>query len=185
MDVKDKEDIILYNNFLNGNNEAFNKIISNYRIKLINFIFTYVKNKEIAEDLAQDTFVYLLINRRGYDFKYSLKSYLYTIAKCRALNYLRKEKKIINLDESYMENIVDSISVEDNLIKEENKRTILNAIQKLKPQYRQAIFLRDIEELKYIDISRILNKNTPQIKVLIHRARKSLEKILRGEDKIC
>lgn len=185
MNEKDKEDIILYSDFLDGNNEAFNKIISNYRIKLINFIFTYVKNKEIAEDLAQDTFVYLLINRKVYDFKYTLKSYLYTIAKCRALNYLRKEKKIIKLDESYMKNMEDSISIEDDLIKEENKRIILNAIQKLKPQYKQAIFLRDIEELKYIDISRILNKSVPQIKVLIHRARKSLEKKIREEDKIC
>ena len=43
----------------------------------------YVKNIEIAEDIAQDSFMYMIINKVEYDFKYSFKTYLYTIAKSR------------------------------------------------------------------------------------------------------
>lgn len=86
------QDIKLYNQFISGNKEAFEKIMDKYRLNLIYFIRRFVKSIDIAEDIAQDVFVYVLINKKEYDFKYSLKTYLYTIAKCRALNFLRKEK---------------------------------------------------------------------------------------------
>ena len=84
--MENKTDVDLYNSLLNGNNEAFDEIMNRHRNNLILFINKYVHDLEISEDLAQDTFVYVLINRKEYDFKYSLKTYLYTIAKCRASN---------------------------------------------------------------------------------------------------
>ena len=144
-----------------------------------------MKNIDIAEDLAQDTFVYVLTKRKKYDFKYTLKSYLYTIAKCRALNYIKKEKKIIKLDDSYMEDLEYEKSIEELYIKKEEKKYILNIINKLKPQYKEVILLREIDELRYDEISKVLKKSIPQIKILIHRARKNLEKIIREENIVC
>ena len=95
--INEKTDVELYREFLLGNKEAFEEIVVRYKDKLIYFIARYVKTIEIAEDLAQDTFVYILVNKKEYDFKYSLKTYLYTIAKCRAWNYLKREKRIIRL----------------------------------------------------------------------------------------
>lgn len=83
-----EDDVKLYKKFLTGNNEAFDILIDKYRNNLIYFIQGFVNSKDIAEDLTQDVFVYVLINRKEYDFKYSLKTYLYTIAKSRALNYM-------------------------------------------------------------------------------------------------
>ena len=79
--VNEKSDIELYKLFLEGDNEAFNTLIIRHRKKLTNFIIAYVKNIEIAEDIAQDSFLYMIINKVEYDFKYSFKTYLYTIAK--------------------------------------------------------------------------------------------------------
>lgn len=54
-------------------------------------------------------------------------------------------------------------------------------MQKLKPEYQNAIYLADIEELSYKEISQIMKKPESSIKVLIHRARKKLKEILKKE----
>ena len=76
-----EEDKKLYKEFLNGNKDAFDRIVNKYKNNLIYFITRYVKDPEIAEDIFQDCLLYLLENKEKYDFKYSLKTYLYTIAK--------------------------------------------------------------------------------------------------------
>lgn len=180
LEINKKTDIELYNDFLEGNEEAFNNIIRKYRKSLISFIMRFIKNIEVAEDIAQDTFVYVLVNRTEYDFKYSLKTYLYTIAKCRAINYLKRERKIVVYDEAYMRE-KEEVYIDENLIEEENKKELYSAIKKLKKNYQIVIYLKDIEGFKYKEISRILNKTVPELKMTAHRARKSLEKIMRKE----
>ena len=182
IEIDRKTDAELYKEFLNGNEEAFNNIIRKYRKPLISFIMRFIKNIEVAEDIAQDTFVYVLMNKTEYDFKYSLKTYLYTIAKCRAINYLKRERKVVSYDEAYMRE-KEEIYIDEDLIKEENKKEIYEAIGKLKKSYQIVIYLKDIEGLKYKEISRILNKTVPQLKMMTHRARKSLEKTMRKEVK--
>lgn len=183
--MEEKTDIDLYNSFLNDNNEAFDELINRHRKNLILFINKYVHDLEISEDLAQDTFVYVLINRKEYDFKYSLKTYLYTIAKCRAINYIRNQKKIVEFDEAFIKDEEEPNQIEDNLLRNENKLKIQEALAKLKPEYQSIIFLKDFEEFSYKEICKILNKNMSQVKVLIHRARKSLAKALRKEGLEC
>lgn len=173
--AKAKADIKLYNEFLNGDNESFNEIMRIYRKELIYFIMKFVHNFDIAEDLAQDTFLYMIINKKEYDFKYEFKTYIYTIARCRAINYLKKQKKIVNFDEAYMQE-EDYLEIEGNIINEEKQKEILELIKKLKYEYQVAIYLRDFQEFQYKEISKILNKTVPQVKMLIHRARKSLKK---------
>lgn len=183
--MEEKTDVVLYNSFLKGDNEAFDEIINRYRKNLILFINKYVHDLEISEDLAQDTFVYVLINRKEYDFKYSLKTYLYTIAKCRASNYIRNQKRIVKFDEAYIKNEEEPEQVEDNLLRKEKNLKVQEALKELKPEYQSVIFLKDIEEFSYKEICKILDKNMSQVKVLIHRARKSLAKILRKEGFEC
>lgn len=180
IELNAKEDIELYEEFINGDKEAFNEIIRKYRRSLILFIMRLVKNKEVAEDIAQDAFVYILMNKEEYNTKYSFKTYLYTIAKCRAINYLKRERKVVSYDEAYMGEKEETY-IDEDLIKEENKKEIYEAIGKLKKSYQIVIYLKDIEGLKYKEISRILNKTVPQLKMMTHRARKSLEKIMRKE----
>ena len=87
------EDKILYKEFLDGNMEAFEKLTTKYKTNLTYFIYKYVKNEEIAEDIYQDIIIYLLSKKEIYNFKYSFKTFLYIIAKSRALNYIREQNK--------------------------------------------------------------------------------------------
>ena len=69
-----------------GNNKSFEEIVIRHKDSIIYFIQRYTKSVDIAEDLAQDVFVYILMHKKNYRFEYSLKTYLYTIAKSKALN---------------------------------------------------------------------------------------------------
>ena len=186
MEVKTQRnnDIYLYKEFLKGNNEAFNEIIKIYRKKLIYFIYQYVNNIDIAEDISQDTFVYILINKTEFEFKYPLKTYIYTIAKCRALNHIKKYKKEEQLDGSVYKLSTD-IEIDTDLLSKENKKEIWESMGKLPEKYRTVLYLKYFENFKYKEICTILNKPMPQVKVLLHRAKKMVEKSLKKEEFIC
>ena len=70
-----EEDKYLYNNFLKGDMDSFKCLILKYKNNLIYFLLKYVKDMQIAEDISQDVFVYILVNKKKYNFKYSFKTY--------------------------------------------------------------------------------------------------------------
>ena len=172
-----EEDKRLYNEFILGNNDAFEQIMNKYRENLIYFIQRIVKSFDVAEDIAQDVFVYVLINKKEYDFKYTLKTYLYTIGRSRAINYLKKEKRCVSLNLEHQGNY----EIEEIMFLNERKRNLKESINKLLPQHQLVIYLADIEELPYKEICKIMNKSMVQIKMLIYRARKNLKIILGKE----
>ncbi len=150
-----------------------------YIESVIYFINKFVKNIDVAEDLAQDVFVYILINKKEYDFKYSLKTYLYTIGKYRAFNYLKREKRIIHLNDDIY---TDGSEIDDIVFKKEKNKNLKEAINKLNDEQSTVVFLADIEELSYKEICKILGISMPKLKSLIYRARKKLKVILLKEE---
>lgn len=177
--MEEKTDKQLYKEFLLGNNDSFEEIVVRHKNAMIYFIQKYVKNIDIAEDLAQDVFVYILTNRKNYKFEYSLKTYLYTIAKSKSLNYIKRERRIVELDENQYEELEE---LEEKVFRNERAENLNKSIKKLKVEYQNAIYLADIEQLSYKEIGHILKKTDLSVKVLIHRARKALEKIIREEE---
>ena len=137
--MQEKTDKELYKEFLLGNNESFEEIVKRHKNSIIYFIQRYTKSIDIAEDLAQDVFLYVLIHKKNYRFEYSLKTYLYTIAKSKALNYIKREKRIVAIDEKEYENIKDVEELEEKVFKNERAENLKNAIQKLKLEYQNVI----------------------------------------------
>ena len=93
--MDDKE---LYQKYINGDNKAFELLINKYKTNLLFFINGFVNNLDNAEDIFQDVILYIVEHKETYDFNYSFKSYLYMIAKSRAINYINREQKIEELD---------------------------------------------------------------------------------------
>lgn len=169
-----------YEKFLSGSNEAFEKLVIAYKDGLILFINRLIQNITIAEDIAQDAFVEVFVHKERYNLETSFKTYLYTIGRNKAVDYIRKNQRIVLVDE-YPDAVKEEVSLEQKVIDEEEKRIIYHAMKQLKKEYQTAIILIDFEGLSYADAARILNKTNGQIKVLIHRARKSLAKVLNRE----
>lgn len=173
-----EEDKKLYSEFLNGNKNAFNMLVSKYRKNVIYFITRFVKSIDEAEDIFQDVVLYLLENAKIYNPKYSFKSYLYTIARSKALNYLNKNK-LPNTNLEELENTPEQNGLlEEIILSNERKTKIQKVISSLKPEYQLVIYLTQIEGLTYKETARIIEKTEKQIKNSTYNAKKTLKKLL-------
>ena len=171
-------DIELYNEYLDGNKEAFESLYNKYEKKIQYFVYNIVKDYQKAEDITQDVFIYVMQNRikQGYTFKY----YIYLVAKSRAYNHINTEKNRMKINEQYFSNESDQVEQDVAYIvtRNEKRKEILNAINMLDDKYKNVIYLVKIEELTYRETAQILEMSVQNVKNLIHRGKKELYKIL-------
>ncbi len=152
-------DIKLYNEYLNGNKEAFEFLYNKYKDKIQYFIFNIVKDCQKAEDITQEVFIYILQNkmRENCSFKY----YIYLVARSRAYNYINMIKRRTEIDEEFLYSNEEETNkdVIDIVIQKETEKEIIDAINKLNNKYKNAIYLTKIEELSYNETAKILRRN--------------------------
>ncbi len=171
-----------YRRFLDGDESAFDEIMKELFDKLVFFIDRYVNDIHAAEDIAIDTFSDLMVNKHRYNFKVTLKTYLFMLGRSRALNYI-KHRKIIDFVEL---NEADKVlseqeTLEEIVLTDEKKRIINNALESLSEDMRVAIHLIYFEDLSYGEAAKIMKKNRKQVDNLLYRAKKELRIIL-GKD---
>ena len=168
----------LYNDYLNGEKETFEILYNKYKNKIEYFIYNIVKDYQKAEDIAQETFIYVIQHqmRENSSFKY----YIYLVARSKALNYINVEKRRNEITEKYLANDNEQIEkdVLDIITTEESKKELLESIELLDERYKNAIYLVNIEGLSYEETSKILGETLQNTKNLIHRGKKQLRKIL-------
>ena len=171
----DKE---LYNNYLNGEKEAFEFLYNKYKKRIEYFIFNIVKDYQKAEDITQESFIYIMQNKMKENV--SFKYYIYMVAKSRAINYINVEKRRNEISEKYLYDSIESAEkdVLEFIVEEENKKEIMNAIEQLDEKYRNAIYLVNIEKLSYKETAEILGQTLQNTKNLVHRGKKELRKHL-------
>ena len=168
----------LYNDYLNGEKEAFEILYNKYKNKIEYFIYNIVKDYQKAEDIAQETFIYVIQHQMRENS--SFKCYIYLVARSKALNYINVEKRRNEITEKYLANADEKIEkdVLDIITAKENKKELLESIELLDERYKNAIYLVNIEGLSYEETSKILGENLQSTKNLIHRGKKQLRKIL-------
>lgn len=171
-----------YRRFLDGDESAFNDVMEQLFCKLVFFIDSYVHDIHAAEDIAIDTFSDLIVHKHRYNFKVTLKTYLYMIGRSRALDYI-KHRKIINFTElKEAQNLTDDGRIlEEKILADERKRIINSAMSKLPDDMRAAVHLVYFEEMTYEEAAKVMKKNIKQIDNLLYRAKKELRNIL-GEE---
>ncbi len=165
----------LFRRYLDGETEAFDDIINLYRENLIFFIMRYVRCVSVAEEIAQDAFVELLLHKHRYNFSSSLKTYLFTIAKNKAINHLRRQK-FVSDEEIDVNTESDQEALAEKIIKNEQNEILYKVLDRLSEDYRCALYLVYIEELSYDEAGRVMGKNRKQIENLVFRAKASARK---------
>lgn len=168
----------LYNDYLDGQKEAFELLYNKYKKRIEYFVFNVVKDYQIAEDITQETFIYVMQNKMKENV--SFKYYIYMVAKSRAINHINIEKRRTEIAEEYLYNFAEDAEkdVLEFITKEETKKEIIEAIELLDEKYKNAIYLVKIEELSYEETSKILGQTLQNTKTLIHRGKKQLKRIL-------
>lgn len=172
-----------YERYRNGDNTGFDELMELYRESLIFFLLRYLSSVEDAEDAAEDAFVALLLHPYRPGKGASLKTYLFTLGRNRALNILKRQKREqalrdVTLPEPSMK---DYRALEDRLCSTESSRELLKAMETLPGEYCEALYLLYFEGLSVSDTAKVMKKTKKQIENLSYRGRNALREKLTKE----
>lgn len=172
-------------NIKSTNREDFKLIYDqNYQL-MMQVVMHIVYDIDVAEDLAQEAFERFYVKAMSFPSEDDAKYWLLRVAKNLALNYVRKNKRDLQLVEKVKKVPQFSVSNRDGsdeVIDEETRKEVRRAIELLPENYRIVIQLKEFSGLDYEAIGRVLGISETNVKVRVHRARKKLEEILRKEE---
>jgi len=168
-----------------GDLSAFDEIVYRYKIPLFNFIYRFLNDYETAEELTQEVFIKIYKNISKFKPEISsFRTWMYKIASNLCKNELRDrvrrpvtENRINSIDvDDQIEQIQDNTSNLDTQLEQKELQEILNlAISSLPEKYRIVIILRDIENMPYEEIAKIIGKPDGTVKSRLNRARLMLK----------
>ena len=174
---------IAYKRFVEEQDEnGLVEIICEYRDGLTLYLAGIAGDLHAAEELAEDTFVILGVKKPSYKPTASFKTWLYTIGRNRAIDYLRDRSKRREVSTGMLTALREE---EEDLaavyLREEQKRRLHGALHTLKAEYRQVLWLTYFEGFGNKETAQIMKKSTHGVEVLLSRARKALRKQLEQE----
>lgn len=175
MDKKDTEtakrvDHELFRRVQGGDMVAFTDLVDRYRDRLMNVVGRMSFSREETEDIVQEAFMRAYQHRDSFDFKHCFSTWLYTISLNLARNELRKKKRYKFLDILGLQNKEAEIAIEAK-VPSMLGPVLQEAITQLPEKYKTAFLLRDVEEIPYEEIARILSIPLGTVKSRVNRAR--------------
>jgi RNA polymerase sigma-70 factor (ECF subfamily) len=182
----------LVREFLAGNDAAFTLLVTRYKDALTNYLNMMVGNYDVAADLAQETFFRVYRNIRRYSNIYQFSTWLYRIATNLAIDEMRYRKR---RGQVFYNNVWDGSRTNeaerpemqisdtrrgprDEVLRKESGQVLGDAIRSLPEKYRVAFIMKEIQELPYETIAKVLKCSTGTIKSRLHRARELLQRKL-------
>ncbi len=174
-----------------GYERAYRELVRRYQRPIFSLIYRMVRDRERAEDLAQETFVKVLNALESYRPEYKFSSWIFKIANNAAIDHLRRKE----LDTLSLDGAPDAVTSErrqgtslqiadqsesplQELEARELGEVIERAIAQLRPEYRSCILLRHVQGYAYEEIADMLDLPLGTVKTYIHRARAELRTLL-------
>ena len=171
-----------YRRFLNGDESAFDEIMNELFFSLVFFINRYVCDVHVSEDIAIEVMSDLIVHKHRYNFKVSLKTYVFMLGRSRALDYVRHRKLIDFVELSEIHGVAnDENDLCETVLTDERRKNVNLAVSKLPNDMRDAVHLIYFEELSYKEAAKVMKKSVKQVDNLLYRAKKELRIIL-GKD---
>lgn len=164
--------------------ERIEWLMNEYGQNIARLAFTYTKQKQLSEDIAQEVFIKCYENLDNFRNESTYKTWLYRITVNLCKDKLRSWSfKNIVLTEFFTKIKSTNKSPEMELVGLEERRLVAEKILSLPVKYREVIILYYYEEMSYNQISDLLNLSIQTIKSRLHRARLLLKKLLEGSIK--
>jgi RNA polymerase sigma-70 factor (ECF subfamily) len=174
-----------------GREAAYRELIRRYERPVFSLVLRMVRDRQLAEDLAQETFIKALNAIASYRPEFKFSSWIFKIANNAAIDHLRRRE----LDTLSIDGAPHATSAEDieatalqvgdksetplaELEARELGTAIERAIGRLRPEYRSCIMLRHVEGMAYEEIAQLLDLPLGTVKTYIHRARHELRDML-------
>lgn len=184
----DQEIVVLA---VGGKEAAYRELIRRYERPVFSLVLRMVRDRQLAEDLAQETFIKALNAIASYRPEYKFSSWIFKIANNAAIDQLRRrELNTLSIDGSPHATSAEDIEAtalqvgdkSETPLEELEARELGTAIERaiglLRPEYRSCIMLRHVEGLAYEEIAQLLDLPLGTVKTYIHRARHELRDTL-------
>ncbi len=155
----------------------YNIAVKEHANALYGFGFKFLRDSENAQDIVQDVFEKLWVNRSSVEFE-KAKSWMFTTAYRAILNFIKRRKRMDYDSDKLPEN------GEREDLKFVSNEVVERAISILPPLQKSIILLRDLEGYAYREIGDILEISESQVKVYLFRARKKIKKQLKDSRKL-
>jgi RNA polymerase sigma-70 factor (ECF subfamily) len=172
---------------LGGRRDAFGELVSRYQARLYNAAVRLVDSPEDAADVVQDAFLNAYQSLHTFKGDAEFFTWLYRIAFNTAISLKRKKRAVVSLDAGGRDGHLDPDDPSEYirpgaaLERSEDEAQLRDALERLSPEHREVLVLKDIEGLKYEEIAEILDVPIGTIRSRLHRARLELRDLLGGE----
>jgi RNA polymerase sigma-70 factor (ECF subfamily) len=169
---------------------AFEEILHRYHVKVINLVYTFLHDRNEAEDIAQEVFIKVWKKAGNFKGKSSFATWLYRIVVNTCLNYKRDKKN----ETKYLGPNIDPADITGNpvcerepgsdreglsmLTKEEREYQVHRAIQQLPPMQKMAIILSRFEGYSYKEIAKLMNVSVSAVESHLFRAKQNVTRLL-------
>jgi len=152
------------------------EIYSQYFSDVYKYAYSLCKNKDIAEEITQDTFFKAMKNIDTFNGSCKLFVWLCQIAKNTYFTYLKKEKKFLGSEE--MENIADDEKIEQSLLEKETAFELHRVLHRLEEPYKEVFSLRVFGELSFMQIAELFGKTESWARVTYYRSKNKIKELL-------
>lgn len=171
-------DEILYSRYIGGEESAANVLVERYGDALTIYIDGYLRDIHEAEDLMIEAFARIFAKERPIRRDGSFRAYLYKTARNLAFRHLGRHRlSLLHLDELEFDP-PDEVLTETEFIRDERHRTLYAAMEQLKAEYREALFLVYFEDLSYREAAEVMGKNENQVTKLVYHGKQRLKALL-------
>lgn len=189
IELQELDDSSLVAQFLAGEKRAFSELVRRYHVRLLNFIYRTIGDRDRAEDLVQETFVRVYRHLHRFDQTKKFSTWAYTIAGNLAKNELRNRsrnplvlfqtiKKNWDADHRPLEWEDNTYRPDDLYRKRHLKEMIDRAVEQLPEHHRVVFVLREMDGKTYEEISEITGVNLGTVKSRLNRARNNFAQII-------
>ena len=189
---KAKQDYVLVQAALSGDEKAFAKLLSRYKDAIFFMLLKMVNNKSDAEDLTLEAFGKAFKSLHQYSPSFAFSTWLFKIASNNCIDFLRKKRGMhVSIENSMETNENNEAPIklrskepnpEEKLIRNQKAILLRMVVRRLKPRYRTLVELRYFREYSYEEIANELNLPLGTVKAQLFRAREMLFKIIESSE---
>ena len=158
------------------------KIYKEYSTTVYKYLFCLTQNKDISEELTQETFALAVEDIKRFRGECKLSVWLCQIAKHLWYKELKKKKKNVNISfEEIKDTVWDNESLEETICEKEEKLKLFKDMQKLDEKSREVMYLRMVGNLSYEEIGEVLGKTANWTRVTFYRAKQKIREENKNE----
>jgi RNA polymerase sigma-70 factor (ECF subfamily) len=154
------------------------EIFRRHHKDIYQYLFSLCRDASLAEDLTSEVFLQAVKSIGSFRGASDVKTWLYTIARNTAIDYLRRHKNAALPLEETAPICDEEVDLERSYIQQEDRQLLHSCMKRLKPEYRQVLWLSYFEGFSYQQIGHIMKKTTHGVETLAYRARLALKNIL-------